>query len=169
MPKARQNISSGMVGDRKPVGVKPSGSEKWPSWKIQTIAPNAADNESVLSTIALSGRTTLPVKRNSTTRVDTMISARASGSRLPSAFNESWFAAVGPANSTSPGGGTERTASSWRAAAEENGSALLTTRRYAPDSFAISGSGDATREPDMNVPTLDVTASMPGIRDSSAA
>ena len=52
-----------------------------PSWKIHTIAPNAAVSESMLSTKAFSGTTTLPVSRNSSANMITAISPSTSGSR----------------------------------------------------------------------------------------
>ena len=44
-----QNIRIGVNTSIAPVGVKPSRSVKWPSWKIHTIAPNVAVRLSMLS------------------------------------------------------------------------------------------------------------------------
>ena len=49
--------------------MKPSRPEKWPSWKIHTIAPNVAVRLSTLSSSALTGTSRLPVIRNSRTNV----------------------------------------------------------------------------------------------------
>ena len=69
-PKAMQNNSTGMLATRVPVDVVPNA-PRWPSWKIHTIAPNAADSDRTLSASDLSGSTTLPVSRNSSTSVMT--------------------------------------------------------------------------------------------------
>jgi hypothetical protein len=50
-----------------------------PSWKISTRIPNTALRLSTFITIALIGRTTDPVKRNSTIRVAAMITASTAG------------------------------------------------------------------------------------------
>ena len=73
-----QNNSTGMLATSVPVGVVPSA-PRWPSWKIHTSAPNAAVNDNTLSTKAFSGRTTLPVNRNSSTNVIAAITASTSG------------------------------------------------------------------------------------------
>ena len=52
-----------------PVGVKPSRPDRCPSWKIQTSAPNDAASDSTFITIALTGSTTEPNARNSSTSV----------------------------------------------------------------------------------------------------
>ena len=67
-----QNSSTGievLVG----VGVKPSSPDRWPSWKIHTIAPSVAPRVSALPSNARIGCTTLPVNRNSSTSVVTMM------------------------------------------------------------------------------------------------
>ena len=76
-----QNSSTGMFATNVPVDVVPSA-PRWPSWKIHTIAPNAAVSESMLSTNAFSGTTTLPVSRNSSTNMMTAMSPRTNGSRV---------------------------------------------------------------------------------------
>ncbi len=75
-----QNNSTGMLATNVPVGVVPSA-PRWPSWKIHTIAPNAAVSERMLSANAFSGMTMLPVSRNSSTNMMTAISPSTSGSR----------------------------------------------------------------------------------------
>ena len=63
------NIRIGMVGSMVPVGVKLSSPDRWPSWKIHTTTPNVADSDSTFITIALTGSTTEPNARNSSTNV----------------------------------------------------------------------------------------------------
>ena len=63
-----QNMITGRVGSIEP-GVNPSCAARWPSWKIQTIAPNDAEIERRFMTTALSGRTTDPSRRNNTSIV----------------------------------------------------------------------------------------------------
>ena len=63
-----------------PVGVMPNA-PRCPSWNTQTRAPNAADSESTLSTMAFSGSTKLPVSRNSSTNVITPIRPSTNGIR----------------------------------------------------------------------------------------
>ena len=67
-----QNSNTGILATSVPVGVVPSA-PRWPSWKIHTSAPNAAVSDNTLSTNAFSGSTTLPVSRNSSTKVMTAI------------------------------------------------------------------------------------------------
>ena len=59
----------GWVASMKPVGVKSSSPDRWPSWKIQTSAPNEAPSDSTFITSALTGSTTEPKARNSSTNV----------------------------------------------------------------------------------------------------
>ena len=73
-----------MLAFRYPVApTPPSRPDRWPSWKIHTIAPKVAESESTFSTRALTGMSTLRVNENNTTRVDRAISPRASGSTPP--------------------------------------------------------------------------------------
>ena len=69
-----------MFATSVPVDVVPSA-PRCPSWKIHTSAPNAAVSDNTLSTNAFSGSTTLPVSRNSSTKVITAIKPNTSGSR----------------------------------------------------------------------------------------
>ena len=62
------SIRMGMAGSMLP-GVKFSRPDRWPSWKIHTMAPNAAASDAAFITIALTGRTTEPNARNSSTNV----------------------------------------------------------------------------------------------------
>ena len=77
-----QKSSSGMVV-LVGVGVNPSSPDRWPYWKIQTMAPKTALRLRKLRTRALSGSTTLPVNSHRTISVVRTIRTRASGSRLP--------------------------------------------------------------------------------------
>ena len=94
-----QNSSTGMLATNVPVDVVPSP-PRWPSWKIHTIAPNAAVSESTLSTNAFSGITTLPVSRKSSTNMMTAISPSTSGSREVMASTLSRLVCAVPVKST---------------------------------------------------------------------
>ena len=94
-----QNNSTGMLATNVPVGVVPSA-PRWPSWKIHTIAPNAAVSERTLSTNAFSGMTMLPVSRNSSTNMMTAMSPSTSGSRDVMASTLSRFVCAVPVMST---------------------------------------------------------------------
>jgi len=61
-PKAMQNNNTGMLAFSVPLGVVPSAPRR-PSWKIHTIAPNAAISDNRLHTNACSGITALPVSK----------------------------------------------------------------------------------------------------------
>ena len=131
-PNAMQNSSTGMLATSVPVGVVPNA-PRWPSWKIHTSAPNAAVSESTLRTRALTGRTTLPVSRNSSTKVTTAMMASTSGRREVMASTLSRLIWAMPVNSTArpPGVATSCRRSSCVADAGENSGALLPTVRKA--------------------------------------
>ena len=76
-----QNMRIGIDESMRPVAVKSSTPERLPSWKTQTIAPKVAVRLSRLSTSALIGISTLPVIRNSSTRVAMAMMANAHGRR----------------------------------------------------------------------------------------
>src|SRR4029450_9256866 len=80
-PKARQNNSSGTVAGRVPVGVKSRRTDRWPSWKIQTSAPNVALRLRTLRTSALMGTRMLPNIMNRSTKVASAINPATTGSR----------------------------------------------------------------------------------------
>ena len=94
-----QNIRTGMLATRIPVAVVPSP-PRWPSWKIHTIAPNAALSESTFSTNAFSGTITLPVSRNSTANMITAMSPSTTGNRDVIASTLSRLTCAVPVNST---------------------------------------------------------------------
>ena len=91
-----QNNSTGMLGFNVPVGVVPSA-PRWPSWKIHTIAPNAAVSDSTLHTSALSGNTTLPVSMNKRMNVMTAIRPSTVGSCFVMASTLSRLVCADPA------------------------------------------------------------------------
>ena len=93
-----QNNNTGIFATRTPVAVVPRP-PRCPSWKIHTIAPNAADSESTLSTNAFSGIITLPVSRNNTTNMITAMSPSTTGSRDVMASTLSRLTCAVPANS----------------------------------------------------------------------
>src|SRR5437879_6136998 len=121
-PNAMQNIRIGFDESSVPVAVKCSRFERWPSWKMNTIAPNVADRDRTFITSAFSGITTLPVIRNSTTNVTRAMIPAAMGTQLKMAVLESTSSADGPATST--GNGACRPRMSWtrRSPAGETGS-----------------------------------------------
>ena len=57
------------MASTKPVGVKSRNPDRWPSWKIHTSAPNEAPSDSTFMSTALTGSTTEPNARNSSTNV----------------------------------------------------------------------------------------------------
>ena len=63
------SIRIGFVASRNPCGVKPSVSARWPSAKIQVTTPNDAVIENRFITIALTGSTSEPNARNSSTSI----------------------------------------------------------------------------------------------------
>ena len=83
----------------------PSTPERWPSWKIHTMAPNVADRLSRFSTMALSGMTRLPNIMNSSTIVMAPITPRAIGSRSNSEALMSTSWAPWPVTCTANGAG----------------------------------------------------------------
>jgi hypothetical protein len=57
-PNATQNMRTGSVVSTSPVAVKPSGPERWPSWKTHTTAPTLAAIDSRKPRTALRGTRT---------------------------------------------------------------------------------------------------------------
>src|SRR6476620_9885782 len=94
-------------------GVKPNTEDRCPCWKTQTMTPNTAPIVSALRTSALTGSSTLPVNRNSKTRVVRTIQRMACGSLEPIADFDLMSSAGDPPRYTLlvPGGGMFRT--SW--------------------------------------------------------
>src|SRR3954466_9090861 len=128
-PKAMQNMRMGVVESRAPVAVKFNALEKWPSWKIQTIAPNVALRLKTLSTSAFAGTTTLPNIRNSNTKVKMAISPMAQGI-VPNSdafWSTNW--ADAPPTRTGNGRGAARTAFTNASPWFDNGSMDGTTDR----------------------------------------
>ncbi len=71
-PKAmhRKRISIDMSMGR---AVKDSAPAPWPSWNIHTSTPAVADSVSALNSRARTGWSRLPVKANSSSRVEAMM------------------------------------------------------------------------------------------------
>ena len=139
-----QNNNTGMLATRVPVWVVPSP-PRWPSWKIHTSAPNAAVSESMFSTRAFSGTTTLPVSRNSNPNMMTAIRPSTSGRVDVIAFTLSRLVCAVPVNSTvrPPGPSTACKRSSWVSEASENSGAVVATVRYMLPSRAAVGADGA--------------------------
>src|SRR5262245_19958527 len=169
-----QNISTGVELSSVPVAVNPSAPAKWPSWNTNAIAPNVADRLSRFSTMALIGTSTLPVIRNSTTKVTSAINPAASGTRPKMADFESTSWAEGPATSVSNGAGVARTSRTSRSPADEIGSTEGTTESHVPFvvppvNLAEAGPGGATKDPPMYEPVSASTRATPVIFDSAMA
>src|SRR4051794_4293104 len=109
-----QNIRIGMTTAMVPVGVKLSRPDRWPSWKIHTMAPNVAVRLRTLRTTAFSGTSRLPNSRKRTTKVVTTMMPAASGMLAKSETFESTSSADGPPTRAGAGAGTART--SWTTA-----------------------------------------------------
>ena len=130
----------------------PTSPLRCPSWKIQTRTPRVAPRPAMLSTIAFSGRTTLPVKRNSTTSVVTAIQVSTIGSRLMMPDWVSVYSAAAPPTTTPlAGAGRARTAVTRSWAAGDRGSTSATTDSRCCPSAAVKpcgcGFGATSRPP----------------------
>ena len=68
-PNANTNTTTGTHASMAPKASKPSSPDRWPCWKTQTSAPNVAPSDRVFITSALTGTSTEPVIRNSSTNV----------------------------------------------------------------------------------------------------
>ena len=90
------SIRIGMVGSMVPVGVKLSSPDRWPCWKIHTIAPNVAVSDSAFITMALTGSTTDPNARNSSTNVASTTTSAIQGRVWPRLASSSTSCAVAP-------------------------------------------------------------------------
>src|SRR6478672_2462700 len=100
-----QNMITGSVGSIED-GVKLSHDARWPSWKIHTSAPNDELIERKFMSTALSGSTTEPSSRNSTTYVAMTTNATAAGVFPRMKLIASTSYAVKPVTSSSaPAGG----------------------------------------------------------------
>ena len=166
-----QNSSTGRLATRVPVGVVPSA-PRWPSWKIHTSAPNAAVSDKTLSSNAFSGSITLPVSRNSSTKVIAAITPSTSGSREVIASELSRLICATPVSCTGcPAGGlTACSWSSWASEAGENSGALLPTVRNAlPSLIPVANDGGPAGAPSTNVPPGEDTEETSVTCDSRAA
>ncbi len=90
------NIRTGMVGSMVPVGVNCSSRDRCPSWKIHTTTPYMADSDSTFIAIALTGSTTDPNARNSSTNVASPTTSPIHGKICPRLDSSSTSCAVGP-------------------------------------------------------------------------
>ena len=129
------SIRIGWVASIAPVLVKPSSDDRWPSWKIHTRAPKDAESDSTFITTALSGSTTEPNARNSSTRVTPTTNSPIHGSVEPRLASRSRRSAARPPTSTSApaGAGTARTSpTSSRAGADRPSKPCRTETRRGP-------------------------------------
>ena len=90
----------GWVASMNPVGVKFRNPDRWPSWKIQTSAPNEAPIDSTFMISALTGSTTEPKARNSSTNVVATTISAIHGSSAPRLSSRSVSTALCPPTST---------------------------------------------------------------------
>ena len=90
------SIRIGMVGSIEPVGVNCSRRDRCPHWKIHTTTPNVADSDSTFITIALTGSTTDPNARNSSTNVASATTSAIHGSVRPRLYSSSTSCALCP-------------------------------------------------------------------------
>ena len=121
-----------MVSTSWPVGVKPSRPDKWPSWKIHTMAPKVALKLSRLSTSAFTGTSRLPNMRNSNTNVDTAIRPSAIGMRSNIAAFASTRSAEVPPTTTENGMSRLRMSCTSCSPSPETGSTFGTTENHVP-------------------------------------
>ncbi len=114
------------------------------------MAPKVAVRLSRLSTIALTGSTTLPVNRKSSTRVAPPMIPAASGNFATTAASVSTSWALSPVTSTGYGAGAARTSRASRSPAAEYASAAETTDSHVPVGLAnrsAAGTAGATCPP----------------------
>src|SRR6478609_4692979 len=126
----------------------------------------------MLSSTALTGNTTLPVNRNSSTMVMPAMIPSTSGSRLVIACTLSRLPCATPASCTvlSAGVATACSSSSWLADASENSAAVLVTVKNAlPSLTPVGAVGGPARRPSTNVPPGADTDDTSDTFDSAAA
>src|SRR6185312_2115585 len=169
-PNAMQNIRMGMLATRVPVDVVPNA-PRWPSWKIQTSAPNAAVNDKTLSSNAFSGSTTLPVSMNSSMNVITAITVSTAGIRDVTAVLLSRLTCAVPVSNTSwPAGPTTacRRSSCVSDASLNNGVLLATVTNARLSLTPVAAVGGPTGTPCTNIPLGVDTDDTSGTLDSAA-
>jgi hypothetical protein len=145
---------------------------RWPSWKTHTSAPKAAVNDKTFITNAFSGKTTLPVRRNSRIRVTTAMIDSTTGSLDVTASELSRLICAHPVSWTArpPGVATACSRSSCvREASEFSRAVLLTVRNALPSFHPVGVDGGPTRAPSTNVPLGADTAETSCVRDRSVA
>ena len=144
-----QNSNTGIFGTSVPVTLVPSP-PRWPSWKTQTSAPNAAVSDKTLSSNAFNGSTTLRVSRNSCTKVTIAITPSTIGRRelIAAALSRVIWAIPVSWTRSPEGPGTACNLSSWVSEAAENSVALLdTVRKALPSAIPVAAVGGPTRTP----------------------
>ena len=99
---------TGIHRSSAPTESKPSGPDRYPSWKTSFKAPKLAQRLRTFMTRALTGMTTDPVIRNSSSRVASATTTAAIGSRAPSRDLTSASSAAGPPTCTSKAGRSVR-------------------------------------------------------------
>src|SRR2546423_1081298 len=120
----------GVVVSMMPVAVKSRAPDRWPSWKIHTMAPKVADRLSRLRITAFTGTSRLPDIRNRTVKVTTTMARAASGSSPNSESLESTSWAEGPPTVTWKGAGEARTAWTRASPSADTGSTEGTTESH---------------------------------------
>ena len=115
------NMMIGLPAMVYPSGWKARRPDRWPSWKIQTIAPKLAVMDRRVMITALSGRTTDPNSRNRIAPLAMRVRATAYGARSDCETRKSWpIAALPPTRVAVPGlagiariAGTRSVAAGW--------------------------------------------------------
>jgi hypothetical protein len=118
------SIRIGIVGSMVPVGVNCRSPDRCPSWKIHTTTPNVAASDSRFIAIALTGSTTDPNARNSSTNVAPAMTRPIHGTVADKLLSSSTSCAVCPPTYTlaPAGGATPRTPWTICLACAESGS-----------------------------------------------
>src|SRR5215467_6087614 len=161
-----QKISTAMLGSWV-CGVKFSQPLRWPSWKIQTIAPKAAPSDTRFITTALRGSSSEPTSRKSTTYVTSTTNTAAAGVRDAIHATSSWVKAVDPPTSLLPPGGP----ASFRMAATSDFAWPLLGRYalWTSSSTMLLPTLDCRRVGDAEAPAGSSTDSTPGMPVMRAA
>src|SRR3954447_1087623 len=107
-PKANEKIRTGITNHTEPVESKSSRPDRCPSWNTHTSAPKLAPSDSTFISSALTGTTTEPVMRNSSTKVASATNPRTKGSRDSSAALSSTVSAARPVTKVGNGVSTAR-------------------------------------------------------------
>ncbi len=135
--------------------MKSSSPDRCPSWKIQTIAPNEAVSDSTFISSALTGSTTEPNARNSSSTVAPATISAMYGSSRPRLPSRSDSTAVSPPTSTLPpgGGGSARTRSTIARASADMGSPVKPRSTFAVPSRSATTVAEVTPGTVLTSPT----------------